>query len=95
MAQRSCPVDNTHIVLSRPHTVLLLATVRGGTAIRGAFTQAMADQFRYADGKPDISVMFDRASKIMDKREDCPYISQCSELRKTTKKQLILQPASN
>ena len=49
--QISDPQQDTHITLTRPHTVFLLATVRGGTAIRGAFTGAMADQFRYADGR--------------------------------------------
>ena len=93
--QISDPQQDTHITLTRPHTVLLLATVRGGKAQRGAFTGAMADQFRSADGKTDISVMFDRASEIMDEREDCQYIGQCPEFRKTTKKQLILPPASN
>ena len=32
------PEDRRHIVLRRPHTVLLLATVTGGQAIRGAYT---------------------------------------------------------
>ena len=93
--QISDPQQDTHITLTRPHTLLLLATVRGGKAIRAAFTGAMADQFRSADGKTDLSVMFDRASEIMDEREDCQYIGQCPEFRKTTKKQLILPPASN
>ena len=51
--------------------MLLLATVRGGKAIRGAFTQAMADQFKSADGQTDVSVMFDRAVQNMDQRDDC------------------------
>ena len=79
--QISDPQKDTHITLTRPHTVLLLATVRGGIAIRGAYTGAMADQFRSADWKTDISVMFDRASKIMDEREDCQYLGQCPEFR--------------
>ena len=93
--QISDPQQDTHTTLTRPHTVLLLATVRGGTAIRRVFTQAMADQFKSADGKTDISVMYDRASEIMDEGEDSQYMSQCSEFRKTTKIQLILPPASN
>ena len=32
------PEDRRHIVLRRPHTALLLATVTGGQAIRGAYT---------------------------------------------------------
>ena len=52
----SDPLSNQHITLTRPHTVLLLATVRGGVAYRGVFTGAMADEFRSADGKKDISL---------------------------------------
>ena len=32
------PEDRRHITLRRPHTALLLATVTGGQAIRGAYT---------------------------------------------------------
>ena len=59
--QVSDPHVDQHITLLRPHTVLLLATVRGGKAIRGAFTGAMADEFRSADGKMTVDEMFDRA----------------------------------
>ena len=49
---------NQHITLTRPNTALLLATMRGGLALRGVFTGAMANQFRKADGNKDISSMF-------------------------------------
>ena len=49
---------NQHITLDRHNTALLLATIRGGVALRGVFTGAMANQFRKADGKKDISTMF-------------------------------------
>ena len=35
-----------------------MATVTGGLAYRGAFTGAMANEFRGADGKIDICSMF-------------------------------------
>ena len=41
--QLSDPHSHQHITLSRPHTVLLLATVRGGVAYRGVFTGASSD----------------------------------------------------
>ena len=41
----SDPGSNQHITLTRPNTVLLLATVRGGVADRGVFSGAMANQF--------------------------------------------------
>ena len=51
MAQKACPDDNTHIVLNRPHTVLLLALMREGSAKRGAYTDAMATELKRADGR--------------------------------------------
>ena len=80
------PHNNKHIVLRRPHTVLLLATVTGGLAIRGAFTGALADQIRAADGKTDIYTMFNRAVDNMNTHEQRP------EMRITTQKALILPP---
>ena len=85
----------THITLLRPHTVLLLATVRGGKAVRGAFTGAMADQFRIADGKKDISAMFDCAVRSLRKGRDERTEEQIPEFRKTTDNVLIPPPASN
>ena len=36
--QKSDPHRDQHITLTRPHTVMLLATVRDGLAYRGVFT---------------------------------------------------------
>ena len=84
--------NNKHIVLCRPHTVLLLATVTGGEAIRGAFTGALADQFRAADGQTAIYTMYNRAVEVMMQKE--PACSgQVPEWRSTFRKQLILPPA--
>ena len=41
--------------------VLMLASVIEGKALRGAFTRAIADELRSADGKKDIFKMFQRA----------------------------------
>lgn len=86
------PHQDTHIRLLRPHTVLLLATVRGGKAIRGAFTQAMANQFKSADGKKDIVAMFNNAVKCLKKGKECQQIHQVPECRMTTDNPLILPP---
>ena len=83
------PHRNKHIVLRRPHTVLLLATVTGGLAIRGAFTGAIAEVVRRSDGKTDICEMFHKAVDNMSDEEQTP------EMRVTTKKLLILPPAVN
>lgn len=87
-SQVSDPFQDQHITLTRRHTVLLLATVREGKAIRNAFTAAMASQFRRADGETDIGIMFDLAVHEMMKDSDCVAIDQCPEFRKTTTKSL-------
>lgn len=82
------PLKNQHITLKRRHTVLLLATVREGLAKRGAFTRAMAEEFRSADGKKDISEMFNRAVERLMTDPSCRY--QVPEYRQTTSRHLVL-----
>ena len=55
----------------------------------------MADQFRIADGKKDISAMFDCAVRSLRKRRDERTEEQIPELRKTKDNVLIPPPASN
>ena len=55
------PID-----LTRPHTVLLMSTVIGGTAFRGAYTGELAYQLRHADGKTSIAEMHDKAVQKMN-----------------------------
>ena len=83
------PHYNKHIVLRRRHTALLMATVTGGVAYRGAFTGAIANEFREADGKKDICSMYISAAADEACREQCP------EFRMTLDKTLILPPAIN
>ena len=87
MAQKACPEDNTHIVLNRPHTVLLLASIREGLAQRGAYTDAMAKELKRADGR-SIADMHQNAVAEMTKQygED-----QTPEMRSTLKKKLELR----
>ena len=93
-SQVTDPHNNKHIVLRRPHTMLLLATVTGGLAIRGAFTGALADQIRASDGKTDIYCMFNKAVNSMIRNEPaCVELGQIPEIRATTDKSLILPPA--
>ena len=92
--QLSDPHRDQHITLTRPNTVLLLATVRGGVAYRGIFTGAMADQFRSADGKKDINAMFTLAANSTRQRIDGSLAAeQIPKLESTTYKFLILPPA--
>ena len=89
--QLSDPHRDQHITLTRPNTVLLLATVRGGVAYRGIFTGAMADQFRSADGKKDINAMFTLAANSTRQRiDESPGAVQIPKLENTTHKLLIL-----
>ena len=57
MAVRSSPDLHNHIRLTRPHTLLLMSTVAGGTALRGAYTREIARQFSQVDGKTSIQDM--------------------------------------
>ena len=57
MAVRSSQDLHNHIRLTRPHTLLLMSTVAGGTALRGAYTREIARQFSQADGKTSIQDM--------------------------------------
>ena len=90
--QVSDPHNNQHITLTRPHTVLLLSTIRGRKAKRGLFTGAMADEFRSADGKKDIHAMFIRAADAM-KRNNPKAADRYPEYRSSAAKYLILPPA--
>ena len=85
--QLSDPHRDQHITLTRPNTVLLLATVRGGVAYRGVFIGAMADQFRSADGKKDMNAMFTLAANSTRQKHE-----QIPKLENTTHKFLILPP---
>ena len=83
---------NHYVVLQRPNTVLMLSTVFGGTAIRGAFTDALSEELLEADGCRNITTMFNRAVDRMKKNKpECA--DQTPELCMTTQKDLILPPA--
>ena len=81
------PTQTLHVILTRPHTVLLLATVTGGVAYRGNFTGAVAQQFGQSDGKTEICEMFRRSVSNM------PKVEQTPEMRTTMGKTLIVPPA--
>ena len=83
-----------HVELQRPNTALLLASKRGGLALRGAFTGAVADAVQVADGITDISAMFDIAAGGIMENQRCIEIGQIPEFRSTMSKLLILPPSS-
>ena len=57
--------SNQHIVLTRPHTLLLLATVCGGTAMRGVFCGAIAESFLDTKKETDIYELYRDAVKTV------------------------------
>ena len=92
MARRGSPEENTHIILNRPHTVLLLASMRDGFAARGAYTDAIAQELRLARNKLDIQLIHSQAVKqLQDNYGD----DQTPELRSTLKKRLLVQVKSS
>ena len=80
-----------HVVFKRPHTLLLMSTVIGKMAVRGAFTGAIARQFAKADGKTSIYEMWTNAVIDMKKNEGDPH-DQSPEERNTLQKNRILPP---
>ena len=86
MAKKACPEDNTHIVLNRPHTVLLLASMREGSAQRGAYTDAMAGEFKRADGRSLADKHQSAVAEMTRQYGD----NQTPEICSTLKKKLVL-----
>ena len=81
------PSSKEHIVLTRPHTLLLLSTVARGLAKRGAFTGAIGRQIAKADGRTPIYHMIAEAKVDMDRTITD---NQTSEVRDTLKRKLVL-----
>ena len=91
-AREGCPADSRYITLRRPHTLLLMSTVSGGSATRGAYTCAFVEQMAKADGVISIADMEARARTDMLKTNpNCE--GQVPEARTTLMKPLVLPPA--
>ena len=80
------PLEKHSIELTRPHTLLLMSTVAGGSATRGAFTGAIGRQIAKADGRTPIYHMIAEAKVDMDRT----ITDQTSEVRDTLKRKLVL-----
>ena len=89
----SDPQRYQHITLTRKHTVLILASVRGGNAVRRKFIQAFGYELKCADGQKDICEMFHRAADKIDNDDECMEVRQCPEMRETITKALVLPAA--
>ena len=64
-AKAGNPPESKYIVLRRPHTLLLLSSVSGGMAVRGAYTEAFTHQMSKSDGRLEIEQMQSRARIYM------------------------------
>ena len=90
-AGRGNPKESKHIVLERPHTLLLLSSVFGGRALRGAYTGAFTKQLCEADGRLEIEQMQSRARIYMQEHHK-GFSAQIPEMRSTLMKALRLPP---
>lgn len=80
-----------HVVLTRPHTLLLMASVVGGLAKRGEFTGALAKQIAKADGKVNIIEMVQNSIIDMNSGKSEAH-EQTPISRSTLQRTLILPP---
>lgn len=85
-ARRGADPLEMAIELRRPHTLLLVATLAGGTAERGLFTGAIAESLHNKSGAKDIYVIYREAVKIMARSR----VAQKPILMSTLTKDLIL-----
>ena len=86
------PNEAKYITLERPNTLLLLSSISGGFARRGAYTGALAEQIAKANGKSSIEDMQPTARTEMLKRHPDSQ-AQIPEMRSTLMKKLVLPPA--
>ena len=93
-AKAGNPPESKYIVLRRPHTLLLLSSVSGGMALRGAYTEAFTHQMSKSDGRLEIEQMQSRARIYMQKNHPGSS-SQIPEMRSTLMKMLKLPPAKH
>ena len=80
MALRVSPDDQTHIILNRSDTSLILSSMRGGYARCGAYTGALAGELARADNKTDVCEMHGNAVRKMRATGD---EEQIPEMRST------------
>ena len=87
MPLRCSSKENNHIVLNRPHTMLLLPTMRDGFAKRGTYIDAITQQLKQAGQKTDVYELHQRAVFFMKEKYGN---KQTAEIRSTLKKRLML-----
>ena len=90
-ANSANPNEERHIEMTRPHSLLLMSTLAGGMAVRGAFTGALGSQIAKVDGITPLRQMIESA--IIEMENKYPRAKgQTPEERSTLMKRLILPP---
>lgn len=79
--------DSQHIILRSQEVAIMIATVHGGKAYRGRFTQAFSRVLRETSGRRNICELFQRAARLLNKEPDR---KQIPEFRSTLTKTLSL-----
>ena len=78
------------ILLRRPHTTILHATVPDGQAVRNAYIPRLAAEFSNAEGPINIDKAHKKASRAMAKSDDPLVKKQTPMLQHTMNKFLEL-----
>ena len=92
MALRVSPDDQTHIILNRSDTSLILSSMRGGYARCGAYTGALAGELARADNKTDVCEMHGNAVRKMRAAGD---EEQIPEMRSASARKIIFPGSQN
>ena len=83
--------EQQHIVLRRPHTVLLHATVPDGTALRGSYTGALAAQLSKAsEAKEKMDINQAHTLAVNTMRSSGANQKQVPMMQHTLEKFLVL-----
>ena len=89
MARRGDAPEKSHFTLKRPHSIMCVATVVGGSAVRGLLIGHLSKKLCESDGCTKFDVMLSEAVENLGLVE----WNQVPDIRKTLTKRLILPPA--
>ena len=88
MARRGDAPEKGHFTLKRPHSIMCVATVAGGSAERGLLIKHLAKRLCESDGCTKFDVMLSEAVENLGLVDT----NQVPDIRKTLMKRLILPP---
>ena len=88
MARRGDAPEKGHFTLKRPHSIMCVATVAGGSAERGLLIGHLAKKLCESDSTTEFETLLRKAIQNMCLLE----WNQVPEIRNTLTKRLILPP---